>query len=104
MIEREETRGQGNTGELNPYAGSESIFATAQHPQGLPVKEINAETLVTIDGVQSSVAFWVAEGRLQRDANGAYSEREQEAPKIAEDTGEYLPLTDDSHGPGERRA
>lgn len=63
---------RGNAGQLNPYAGTDSIFATARNANGSPLLEITGETLVTIAGVQAPVQFFVAEGVLQKNGDGSF--------------------------------
>lgn len=83
-----------NSGELNPHAGTSSVLATAHHPSGLPVTEILPTTLVEIDGVQAPVSFWVNEGRLQKAADGSYTEASG-APQVAPQVvSEPLPESD----------
>ena len=65
---------KGSTAELNPYRGTESVFATAMAPNGAPVTEILPDTLVTIGGTQAPVSFWVSEGLLQKAPDGTYVE------------------------------
>lgn len=77
-----ETAGQekGRASELNPHHGSDSVLATAQHPKGLPVYRIEDETLITVNGVQASAAFWAKEGVLTKNPEGDYVEA-TEAPQ-----------------------
>lgn len=85
--------GKGHAGELNPYHGTDSIFATARSPNGLPVTEILPSTLVEIAGVQAPVSFWVSEGILQKQADGSYGQTEGKAEAAPEDTAaDFLPL------------
>ncbi len=70
---------KGTTAELNPYYGTNSFGATAQNPNGSPVTELLPTTLVTMDGVQAPISFWVGEGRLQKAADGTYSEAAAQA-------------------------
>lgn len=81
--------------ELNPYHGTESALATAQNPNGLPVTQILPTTLVTIDGVQAPVSFWVKQGRLQQAADGTFAEGSSQPVEQAQaDQGDYLPISD----------
>lgn len=64
----------GRLAELNPFHGTDSIFANARNANGLPVTEILPTTLVEIGGVQAPVSFFVSEGILQRNADGTYGE------------------------------
>jgi hypothetical protein len=83
---------------LNPHHGTESVLATARHPRGLPFTEITPDLLVTVDGVQASVAFWVSEGRLQKSADGTYVEGAGNAPAVMEDTSDVLPISEQAMG------
>lgn len=81
------------TAELNPHHGTEHFGASAVNPNGLPVTELLPDTLVTIDGVQAPVSFWVDQGRIAKGADGTYSEvqaQPEEAPKV--DTSDVLPI------------
>ncbi len=88
---------KGSTAELNPYYGTDSFGATAQNPDGSPVTELLPTTLVKIDGVQAPISFWVGEGRLQKGADGKYTEatgQAVEAPMA--DPNDFLPITGES--------
>lgn len=97
MTESIQANDKGNAGELNPYHGTASVLATARSPNGLPLTEILPTSLVEIDGVQAPVSFWVTEGRLQRAADGTYSEANNapalKAPDVV-DTSDFLPISD----------
>lgn len=87
------THEQGHTGEINPWHGTDSFAATARSANGSPVTELSLATLVTIGGVQASVAFFVAEGILQKHADGTFGEatgKPEKAPVA--DSGDFLPL------------
>lgn len=95
VTENVQANAKGHSGELNPYHGTDSIFATARSPNGAPVTEILPTTLVTIGGTQAPVSFFVTEGILQKNADGTYGPTEsqpQEAPVA--DTGDHLPMAD----------
>lgn len=84
---------KGSTAELNPYHGTTHFGSTAQNPDGSVVTELLPTTLVKIDGVQAPISFWVSEGRVQKGADGKYSEaaaQAVEAPK--EDPNDFLPI------------
>lgn len=84
---------KGHSGELNPYHGTDSIFATARSPNGLPVTEILPSTLVEIAGVQAPVSFWVSEGLLQKAADGSYVQTTGKAEAAPVDnSADFLPL------------
>src|SRR3989442_998629 len=68
VVERSSGIDKGTTAELNPYHGTDSFAATARSPNGMPVTELLPTTLVTIDGVQAPVSFWVSEGRIEKAA------------------------------------
>lgn len=90
VTETTQTHDRGNSGELNPHHGTASILATARHPQGLPVYEIEATTLVEVNGVQAPVSFWVSEGVIQKNADGTFTEatsKPAEVPQV--DTAEH---------------
>lgn len=90
VTETSQTHDIGSVAELNPHHGTDSILATARHPRGLPVYEIEANTLIEVNGVQAPVAFWVKEGVIQKNADGSFSEassRPQETPEV--DTADY---------------
>lgn len=80
ITETTQSNARGNAAELNPYHGTDSIFATARNPSGSPVTEIAPETLVMIAGVQAPVSFWVSEGMLQKAADGTYVQASGNAP------------------------
>ena len=101
VTESTQTNDKGNAGELNPYAGTDSVFATARTVAGNVATEIGPDTLVTINGVQGAVKFWVSEGMLQKQADGSYEQttpKAQAAPlrqaSSADDTSDYLPISD----------
>ncbi len=72
ITETTQANAKGNSGELNPYHGTDSIFATARSPNGAPVTEILPTTLVEIAGVQAPVSFFVSEGILQKNPDGTF--------------------------------
>lgn len=85
---------RGNAGQLNPFHGTDSIFATARNANGSPLMEITGETLVTIAGVQAPVQFFVAEGVLQKNSDGSFGPaavKAQAAP-AADTSGNVQPL------------
>jgi len=87
MVDRTQARETATVAEVNPHHGTESALATARHPRGLPVYAIEADTLVTINGVEATVAFWCKEGHLQKTATGytdATPQAAQEAPQVSE--------------------
>jgi hypothetical protein len=93
VTETTQAHDTGNTGELNPHHGTDSILATAQHPQGLPVYEIEATTLVKVNGVQAPVSFWVREGVLQKNADGSFTEAASKPVEQAQaDTSGFHPI------------
>ena len=98
VTESIQSNDKGNAGELNPHHGTSSVLATARSPNGVPLTEILPTSLVEIDGVQAPVSFWVTEGRLQRAADGTYSESNNSAPAVKApveaDTSDYLPIPD----------
>lgn len=93
MTESTLSTDRGHTGELNPHHGTDHFGATAVNPDGLPVTELLPDTLVTLDGVQAPVSFWLSQGRIVKGADGIYSEAQaqpEEAPQV--DTGDVLPI------------
>lgn len=60
--------------ELNPYYGTDSIFATAQTLHGTPAREITADTLITVDGIQGKVSALEGAGLVHRTRDGSYAE------------------------------
>ena len=95
VTETTQAHDKGNTGELNPYHGTDSILATARHPQGLPVYAIEATTLVEVNGVQAPVSFWVKEGVLQKNPDGSFTEAaSRPAVQVQEDTSGFHPIAD----------
>ncbi|MEO5690107.1 MAG: hypothetical protein ABIR54_22330 [Burkholderiaceae bacterium] len=74
ITERTTGHTKGSTAELNPYHGTDSFGASAKNPNGSPVTELLSTTLVTIDGVQAPVSFWVSEGKLQKASDGSFVE------------------------------
>lgn len=94
-VNTETTQGhqKGSTAELNPYHGTDSIFATARQPNGRAAEVILPTTLVEIDGVQAPVSFWVTEGRLQKDGDG-YKEASGNPEAAPVDTAEVMPMHD----------
>ncbi len=85
---------RGHTGQLNPAHGTDSFAATACNPGGQPVTEILPTTLVTIDGVQAPVSFWMAQGRIQKAADGTLSESAGTPKALPVDTSDVLPLSE----------
>lgn len=83
VTETTQTHDKGNSGEVNPYHGTTSILATARHPQGLPVYQIEASTLIEVNGIQASAEFWAKEGLLTKQADGTFSEANGAAPAAA---------------------
>ena len=55
---------RGSTAGLNPHYGTSHFGATAQNPDGSPVTALLPTTLVTLDGVEAPISFWVNQGRL----------------------------------------
>ena len=94
MTESSQGHDKGTMGELNPYHGTESIFATARTVTGHAATEIGPDTLVKINGVQGSVKFFMSEGLLQKAADGNYEQSTPKAPEVAADTSDYLPIPD----------
>ncbi|CAM5796330.1 hypothetical protein [Rhizobacter fulvus] len=93
----ETTRGQdrGNTGELHPYHGTDSLLASARHPLGLPLYQIEATTLLEVNGVQAPVSFWVKEGVLQKNQDGSFTEAASRPMAAAQaDTSGFHPIAD----------
>lgn len=85
VTETSQRNDAGHSGELNPYFGTDSIFATARNPNGSPATEILPATLVTIGGVQGPVSFFVAEGILQKNQDGSFSPS-TDAPQVVPET------------------
>jgi hypothetical protein len=83
---------KGTTAELNPYHNTDSFGATARNADGSPVTELLPTTLVTIDGVQAPVQFWVTEGKLAKGSDGLYAAAAPtvEAPEAVH--GDHLPI------------
>lgn len=96
VTETTQTDDRGTVSELNRhFHGASPILATVQRPDGRPVIEIEATDLVTVNGVQASVAFWVSEGVLQKRADGTFGEATERAaaePAKA-DTSDYFPVS-----------
>lgn len=84
---------RGSHAELNPWHGTDSFAATARNPNGAPATELLPNTLVTINGLQGTVAFFVAEGYLQKGPDGTYTEGPGNAPQVAADTSDILPIS-----------
>lgn len=89
---------KGTAAELSPFHGANNFAATARNVNGSPVMELLPSTLVTLDGMQAPVSFWVTEGRLQKGADGNYSEAAGNAPAQQEDRGDYFPMPDSHMG------
>lgn len=88
---------KGHSGELNPHHGEDSVLATAQHPKGLPVYQIEDSTLITVNGVQAPASFWAKEGVLTKAADGSYAEATGQPPAPQEAQGEdVFPLHPDN--------
>jgi hypothetical protein len=91
MVDNTQANDRASTKELNPHHGDGSVLATARHPNGLPLYAVEADSLVTVNGVEAPVSFWVKEGFLQKTATG-YAEATpgaaEEAPQASEGLGE----------------
>ena len=93
VTETAQAHDKGNTGELNPYAGTDSVLATAKHPQGLPVYQIEATTLIEVNGIQAPASFWVKEGVLQKNPDGSFTEAaSRPAERVQADTSDFHPI------------
>ncbi len=56
--------------------------------------ELLPTTLVKIDGVQAPISFWVGEGRVQKGADGKYSESAGQAVQAPQaDPNDFLPIS-----------
>lgn len=86
---------RGGTMGLNPYHGTQHFGSTAKNPSGVPVTELLPTTVVTIEGVEAPISFWVREGRVTKGADGTYSEAEgtPQAPP-SDIIGDHLPMPD----------
>ena len=70
----ESSSDKGHSGQINPHSGTDSWQATARTATGRAVTEITADDLVTINGMQAKVSFWVSEGVLQKGTDGQFTE------------------------------
>jgi hypothetical protein len=91
MTSNTQEQERGSMAELNPHHGDGTALATARHPRGLPVYEIEPDTIVTVNGVEAPVSFWVKEGYLQKTPTG-YAEATPEAAPQEASTAEVLPI------------
>lgn len=92
MTESASGKDSATVADLNPWQGTNSFAATARNANGTPVTELLPTTLVTIDGVQAAVSTWVAQGRLQKGADGTYSEAAGVPEAAPVETADYLPM------------
>jgi len=81
---------------INPHAGTDSILSTARNKDGSAATTINQDTLLEIGGLQATVGFWIAEGKIAKAADGSYTEATaapQEAPQADPD---FIPFSEQS--------
>ena len=83
---------KGSEGQINPHHGTDTWQATATTKAGRPVSQITADSLVTINGIQGTVSFFVSEGMLQQGTDGKYTEGSgpTEAPQAVQ--GDHSPV------------
>ena len=92
LASTEQSSDKGHTGQLNPFHGTDTWQATARTTTGMPAQEITKDTLVTINGLQGTVGFWVKEGYLQQGADGEFTEGTGPKEVPEEIQGEHLPI------------
>lgn len=92
LTEGSDTQDRARVSDASAFAGSEGFAATARNQNGTPVTALLPTTLVTIDGVQAPISSFVAAGRLQKTADGSYSEAAA-APEVApNDASDVMPM------------
>jgi hypothetical protein len=84
-------RGDSN---VNPYAGTDSILATARNKDGSAASIIGPDTLVEIDGLQAPISFWIAEGRLSKTSDGSFTEAGEARQQTESAPEGFAPMSD----------
>jgi hypothetical protein len=96
MTEKSDNLERGHSGQINPASGTNTWQATATTTTGRAVSEITADSLVSINGLQGKVSFFVGEGILQKNSDGTFSEGEGKPQQEVEETGDILAFDDDA--------
>ena len=75
---------------------TEGWQATARSTTGRAISQadITADTLISFDGMQAKASFWVSEGRLNKAADGSYTEGSGPVEAPAEIQGDISPIPD----------
>ena len=94
ITESSDSLDRGHSGQINPASGSNTWQATATTTTGRAVSQITEDSLVTINGLQGKVSFFVNEGILQKSADGSFSEGTGQPAPPVEDSGDVLQLAD----------
>jgi len=83
----EQSTDRGNSGHSSTATGWQ---ATARSDQGRAIDgpDITPDTLVTINGLQGKVSFFVSEGILTKSPDGSYTEGQGQAPATQEPQGD----------------
>jgi len=83
----EQSIDRGNSGHSSTASGWQ---ATARNTDGRAIDspDINPDTLVTINGLQGKVSFFVSEGILSKSADGSFTEGPGPAPAPQESQGD----------------
>lgn len=94
MTETSDSLDRGHSGQINPANGTDSWQATATTTTGRAVSKITEDSLVTINGLQGKVSFFVEQGILQQGADGKFTEGTGQPAPPVEDLSDVLQFAD----------
>ena len=94
MTESSDSLDRGHSGQINPANGTDTWQATATTTTGRAVSQITEDSLVTINGLQGKVSFFIEQGILQQGADGKFTEGTGQPAPPVEDKGDILQFAD----------
>ena len=94
MTEVSDSLDRGHSGQINPANGTDTWQATATTTTGRAVSQITEDSLVTINGLQGKVSFFIEQGILQQGADGKFTEGTGQPAPAVEDKGDILQFAD----------
>jgi hypothetical protein len=90
MTQSSDALTRANSGQINPASGLDTWQATARTTRGEAVETITGDSLVTINGMQAKVSFFVKEGYLAKQADGSFTQGNGPAEAPPVDQGDIL--------------
>ena len=94
LTEASDSLDRGHSGQINPANGTDTWQATATTTTGRAVSELTEDSLVTINGLQGKISFFMAQGILEKGSDGKFTEGTGQPAPPAEDMGDILQFAD----------